>query len=262
MNKCLIVLIMGLATIGLGTDIIAETEPKSVWELGAEVSSITYKEPGVMKETGIMMGLVGSFAYHKERFIGKVEARYTTGDVDYDGQTQAGTPLKMSDIPNVMQEFRLLGGIKLGQPKAPTILYIGLGSRYLNDDSSGKVGGYERQSYYRYMPVGIDIDMSSDRATVWMTVEYDFFLGGTQTSCLSDAVPGLNDVENKQDDGYGFRCAIGFESKNSVTKLFIRRWNIKDSDLADITYYGTTIGYGQEPKNNSTEMGLSWVWRF
>lgn len=263
MKKCLMVLIMGLAILGLGIDGIAETEPKSVWELGLELSSITYEEPGVMEETGTMFGILGSYTYYENDFMGKIELRYATGDVDYEGETQGGTPLKMSDIPNIMKEFRLLGGIKVGQSKKPPILYTGLGSRSLNDDSSSKVGGYERQSYYRYMPLGIDIDISNDRTNAWITVEYDIFLGGTQTSYLSDADPGLNDIKNKQDDGYGFKCSIGLETKdNAVGEFFIRTWNIKDSDLADVTYYGTTIGQGYEPKNNSLEIGISWAFRF
>jgi len=73
MKKWLIGLTMGLAILGLGTDIIAETEAKSVWELGLGWSSITYKEPGVMKEEGTMFGLSGSYAYHDNDFIGAVD---------------------------------------------------------------------------------------------------------------------------------------------------------------------------------------------
>jgi hypothetical protein len=37
---------------------------------------------------------------------------------------------------------------------------------------------------------------------------------------------------------------------------FIRYWNIKKSETETITYYGIPIGYGWEPKNRSTEIGI------
>lgn len=275
MKRWSTILIIGLAILGLGIDSLAESEQRSVWELGAEMSWITYKEPGVMKETGEMYGIVGSYTYYESNLIGdidyiKIDGRLTWGTVNYDGSTQDGVPLTMSNIPDAMREFRVLGGIDLGPSKTVTTtpavtLYAGLGSRYLNDDSSAVYDyGYERESYYSYIPVGINIDISSDKTPAWITLEYDYFLGGTQISYLSDAVPGLNDVENEQDDGYGFRCSIKVRGEKNAGdhQLFVRYWNIKDSDLATLTYYGTPVGYGLEPKNNSLEIGWNAVWRF
>ena len=39
---------------------------KHIFELGAEVSYITYAEPSVLKERGVMYGPVGSYTYHNK----------------------------------------------------------------------------------------------------------------------------------------------------------------------------------------------------
>ena len=82
---------------------------------------------------------------------------------------------------------------------------------------------------------------------------------GTQKSYLSDVDPGFNDVENKQTSGYGFRGSISITKKYKkagfVIEPYIRYWNIEDSGIELLTYYGTPVLYGIEPSNNSTEIG-------
>ena len=60
--------------------------------------------------------------------------------------------------------------------------------------------------------------------------------------------------------------SVAFEKKGKNLNLsiepFIRYWNIKKSENADITYYGTYIGYGWEPKNNSKEIGIMIALKF
>lgn len=46
------------------------------------------------------------------------------------------------------------------------------------------------------------------------------------------------------------------EQVDFVIEPFIRYWNIKKSQDADITYGGVVVGTGYEPENNSTEVGI------
>ena len=42
---------------------------KHTFELAPEISYRIYKEPGVMKEKGMMYGLVGSYTYHNKLML-------------------------------------------------------------------------------------------------------------------------------------------------------------------------------------------------
>ncbi|MBU3933114.1 MAG: autotransporter outer membrane beta-barrel domain-containing protein [Candidatus Omnitrophica bacterium] len=251
--------------IGMGS-VFAEPLKVHTWELGTEISHITYKEPGVMEEKGMMYGIVGSYAYHNKLML-KAEGKGSWGQVDY---KNSGT---IDSINDYILEFIGLGGYDFSVFTATTLTpYIGIGYRYLNDDSSGKISstgahGYERESNYIYSPIGVEVitPLKNDWS-VGATAEYDLFWWGKQKSHLSDVLSGLNDLENRQNKGYGIRGSIKVQKKLSkldlVIEPYVRYWNIKKSKDADITYHGTKIGYGYEPKNNSTEIGCKFAAKF
>jgi hypothetical protein len=56
----LLFLILCLMLLGCGK-CFAEVPVKHTFELTPEIFYFTYKEPGVMKETGMMYGLLGSY---------------------------------------------------------------------------------------------------------------------------------------------------------------------------------------------------------
>jgi len=235
-----------------------------VSEFGLELSQITYKEPGVMSEKGTMSGFSFSTASYGSSML-KVESRFSSGSVNYDGSYSDGTPLSMNNIPDSGYELRFLGGKRISasnefaDSKSAVYLYTGFGYRYLNDDSSAFAGGYEREANYFYSPVGIEIVPAPAAGDNWSrgaTLEYDIFWSGRQISRLSDADPGYNDMVNAQNQGYGYRLAVKFQNPKTVIEPFIRYWNIKKSEDTDIYYYGIYRGYGYEPKNNSTEIGI------
>lgn len=246
--------------VGIGT-IFAEPVKIHTFELSPEFSYIVYKEPEVtVKERGKMYGLVGSYTYHNKAMV-KVEGRGSVGGVDY---SDSG---KIDNIRDYILEIRGLVGYDFSISKSFIITpFIGIGYRYLNDDSSGKTSttgayGYERESNYLYSPIGIGLIANLGKN--WFiggTGEYDCFWWGKQKSHLSDVDPGLNDVSNRQKNGYGLRGSIALQEKGKTVEVefgpFIRYWNIKESVTATLTYYGIPVGYAWEPKNHSTEVGL------
>jgi hypothetical protein len=196
-----------------------------------------------------------------------IEGKGSWGQVDYEN---SGT---IDNINDYMLEFRGLGGYAFSVSRAITLTpYIGLGYRYLNDDMGGKISstgaaGYERESNYLYSPAGLEA--LADLGGSWylgVTAEYDIFWWGRQVSHLSDVNSDYNDLENEQHEGYGLRGSVRVQKKygraSFAAEPFVRYWNIKKSDTADWTYRGTRIGYGVEPKNDSTEIGLRLTVRF
>ena len=249
--------------------------PLDITEVAAELSGITYKEPGMMKESGAMYGLSASYTKLSEP-VWKIEARLSTGLLTYHGAacdmtTGACEPLTISGIKDNMFEVRgLLAAQPSDGPRSFQGLYFGLGYRYLYDGLNKGPGGYRRESNYYYLPVGFE--GSFDTESEWTSgfvIEYDYFLHGRQISHQSDINPGFNDLNNTQDSGYGLRGSLKFSKPlasgqgSIVIEPFIRRWKIQKSDMLQITYNGVPTGYvGYEPANNSTEIGLRCSLRF
>jgi len=243
----------------------ANANPNS-FEVGGEISHITYKEPGVMKEDGFMYGINGVFAHHKQYML-KAEGRVSFGQVDY---KNSGT---LDNIDDFIIEVRGLAGYDfMPNQQIRFTPYIGFATRYLSDAVGGKVTstgarGYDRESTYLYSPLGIEIMRElRNMWSVGAALEYDIFWRGWQKSHLSDASLGYNDLENTQKNGYGLRASLKCQkelgSVDLVLEPFIRYWNIKQSDTKAVTFTGVIIGYGYEPKNNSTEYGLKIGMRF
>jgi hypothetical protein len=68
---------------------------------------------------------------------------------------------------------------------------------------------------------------------------------------------GYGTIHNRQNSGYGLRGSVGFEytGKDMDVSIepFVRYWNIAKSELDNGWY---------EPKNNTTEIGLDFIFRF
>ena len=132
MKKLIASLAICFMFVGIGSSFAKPLQLQMhTWEIGPEISHITYEEPDVMEEKGFMYGIAASYAYHNNLML-KAEGRFSFGDVDY---TNSGT---MDNIDDYMWEFRGLAGYDFPVLKATIITpYIGFGYRYLNDDSSG-----------------------------------------------------------------------------------------------------------------------------
>ncbi len=244
--------------LGVGSSF---AKPVQTWELGAEISGIAYKEPGVMKEDGMMYGIAGAWTKHNDGSMLKAEARLSYGQVDYEN---SGT---LDNIDDLMLEFRMLGGRVWPVSKSSTITaYAGLGYRYLRDDMSGMTtstgaSGYLRESNYYYIPIGVEALAGLEKGwSLGAALEYDFFLWGKQVSYLSNANSNYSDIENDQNDGYGWRGSIRLRkkrrSKEYAIEPFIRYWNIEQSDIKALFYNGVFEDYYVEPKNTSRELGI------
>lgn len=255
----LIGIFIGIMWIGEGI-IFAEPLKTHSFEVRPEIFYMVYKEPEIMKERGVMVGLAGSYTYHQNLML-KLEGRGSYGKVDY---RNAG---EIENIQDYMLEFRGLIGYDFYLWRNLTFTpYIGFGYRYLNDDSSGKIStvgaiGYERESSYFYSPLGATLIFDlENRWSVISTLEYDLFWWGKQKTHLSDVDPGFNDLSLRQKKGYGLRGSLILQKKMDKIEIeigpFVRYWHIKHSEAELITYYGIPIDYACEPENRSTEIGI------
>jgi hypothetical protein len=240
--------------------------PRHSFVVAPEISYIKYEEPGLMEETGMMYGISGSYAFH-DRVMLKAEAKFAVGLLDYDGRTWGGTPLSISGIPNYMWEFRGLVGYDFNARPVVISPYLGLGYRWLQDNAQEKsASGYRRESNYFYIPIGVEaLVVLGNGWSVGANVEYDVFVWGKQKSYLSDFSAGFSDAENDQSSGYGVRGSISIAKKGEkvgfMIEPYIKYWNIKESDVDRVTFYGTPR-FVVEPDNNSTEIGCRFAVTF
>jgi hypothetical protein len=234
------------------------------WEVGGQVSNYKYEEPDFMKLEGERVGVVGAYNFTTPNLVyGRIDGRVSYGKLDYSAANGATS----SDIPDWTAEIRAVVGrdYPMGERFALSP-YIGLGYRYLYNDLRGysTVGsttyvGYRRYSEYWYVPIGLTMRMRAGAQWVFApTVEYDAFIGGKQTSKLSDTGLGYTDATNRQDEGRGYRVYLMMEGRNWSFGPWLHYWNIKDSDVVPIGLGSA----GLEPANTTTEYGLELRYRF
>lgn len=267
---------------------IGQSSKRHSFDVGPEVYYFYYQETQpveffgrefpdevVMEQDGLFYGVGGAYTFRgwvsssAEKVSGadnglmlRTEGRFAVGNVDYDGQTQAGEPLTVTDIDDHTMELRPLIGLGSESETGEWVLYTGFGYRYLNDDLSKFAGGYERESNYYYIPIGFWMQgpASNDWTTRW-TLEGDILVRGLQRSHLSDLDLGLEDVENEQRGGWAFRTSYRFERTGDiglVLEPFFRVWLINKSEVETIS--GGIPVY--EPKNATIEGGVSLLIRF
>ena len=143
--------------------------------------------------------------------------------------------------------------------------FIGLAYRWLYDDSGGKTSskghlGYDRQSEYYYVPLGIFYDYSSK---LNLKAQYNLFLKGTQNSYLSTASTAYTDLVNDQNSGFGIDLTLNFKpnEKNNVF-FYYRYWDINKSETTTGTYADILVFEAYEPKNTTIEYGIGYSWIF
>ncbi len=206
-----------------------------------------------MSQDGWMIGVnSNSETYDGSTYMGfKNRAAY--GQVDY---TSAGTGT-MTGIPDYQLESTFYLGIPHEMLNSRITYFAGLGGRYLLNASGLRISstghsGYDRESRYVYMPLGINYEKGS-----WeLRAEYLYFLYGQQTSYLSNVSSNYSDITNDQEDGSGIKLnAKYYSDENFGYEIYMDYWDIADSKL-------DTTGNFMEPRNTTSETGLRLFWTY
>ena len=236
----------------------------SHWAVAPEISWFRYEEPGGMREDGVLYGVTASYtrtyrAHYEDRML-RVEGGFSTGQVDYDGSLQDGTPYTMQGLDDYLINARLLWGPLWQTADWANYLHYGLGYRYLQDDSTDDPAGYRRHSNYFYLPLGLKAFRALGGP--WYLeagAEFDFLLIGLQISEIPESVTDSSNLHNWQWPGFGARASVEARYKTKSVDLalapFLQYWWIADSRLSS-----SSLWY--EPRNWSLQAGLNLVWRF
>lgn len=253
------------------------------FELGLQISDYRYEEfvggSQFMRLTGPTFGIVLDVAQSLgSGWFVEGDMRGTYGDHDYNGGdidlfTGISTPSTKSGISDWMFDARLLAGHDFlfpgafwGATDAGLSPYLGFGFRFLYDDNTGTdsngVAGYERFSHYLYLPIGVTPRFRlSPNSRLSVNMEYDQLLYGWQVSSLGESIAGASDLTNQQTTGYGLRGSVMYEQPHWSVGPFVEFWDIGTSNTA-CTGSGIGTLCGDEPHNQTTEIGLQAKYRF
>lgn len=287
------------AEVTEATDKFPTTEPglnTKKFELAPEYYWYKYTERIGVKDEGWKYGIKGTFTHYlserepidslKDVFgagmmfnVIKGELRLSYGEVDYEGSGTA------DDIPDYNVEGRVTAGYDIPLSRGFVITpFAGVGYRYLYNEFSvapAKVingqnyaSGYDRESKYLYLPIGIETELKMDRG--WglrLTGEFDYLLDGEQVSHLEDMNDlagnnlGYDKLKNDQRHGIGLRAALKLTKETPrfdfFNEFFIRYWHIEDSEFNFITVQGAYLCEGNlcsggiEPDNKTWEIGAN-----
>jgi len=240
----------------------SEAISKHSFEIAPIIYRFEYEEPSTMSEKGFLYGVSGNYAYNNRTVMFGVGVEFAVGELDYDGSTWTGVPLK-TDTEDYIVEFRSLIGGNIHAGRSKITPFIGFGVRYWNDTLKGS-GGYEREILYYYSPIGVQTESPLTERWVWgLKAEYDLFWKGQVKSHLSDVDPGYNDPEVNQSFGDGFGIRFSLRFKNKISEKFswyiepsFRYWDVDESDTAILALNGVPTALVYEPANNTVAYGL------
>ncbi len=224
------------------------------WEIGPQISVFQYEEPGKMKDKGILYGGAAAYTHYRNNKLFRIEGEFALGTVDYEGSLTDGTPYRMEGSHDYLLNLRLAWGRQWEAEGWHNQFHFGFGYRGLNDDSTQDPAGYDRQSAYFYLPLGLKTHHDlADRWQIGLGGEFDLLLLGLQFSQIrNDGV-----LTNVQWPGIGVRASVELRHRAPPGDLaiapFVQYWWVDDSTASDGWY---------EPRNQSFQYGLNLIWRF
>lgn len=267
MNQKSISIAGGCLFLALAQIAPAAAQVKPGFDMTIEVYSHKYDEESggawFMTNEGFLGSIgVGYTAPLDDGFFVRVAPSIARGSIDY---TSNGTG-SIDGTSNSTFTGELLVG-KEFTLDAGTIITAsaGFGYRVHWDDKGGQITdtgfwGYDRQSEYKYLPLSLSANFQvGDNWRIEPALTYKVFLGGTQTSKLSDVDPTCTDLENNQGSGSGIAASLMGHTQWGDTPVafgpFYRQWSIADSDIGYFTC-DAILYAGIEPENTTVEFGL------
>jgi len=207
-------------------------------------SYITYKEPSIMNEQGVLRGISGDLFYRVNNSLNlNVQGKLLSGNLEYTGATFDGTPLSQT-TDDLIREYRGLVELKIKN----YVPYAGYGYRYWRNDL---VISYVRDTTYYYLPIGIKYLFNK----FYFNYEYRHFLYGINKSFMSDVSTSRSDVIMRQNDGrgYSFEAGMIFKIKYFDLKFAAQyeRWEVDDSEISN-----DGVDNLVEPHNSTNALSL------
>ena len=223
---------------------------KSENSYALSLSNYKYDEPGYMTLKAQKIGLAysGTHAFGatwpnpNQAWFLRTDLSYSSGGADY----QSPISGNISNTPSWYLEARALFGKDFQMGSYVLAPYVGVGHRHLYSDI-----GYQRDSYYTTLPIGITHKVKLDnQAQLLTTFEYMHLLKGQQKVKLA-----TQNVSLDQKSGYGLRASMLRRQNQWSFGPTLTYWNFDQSEV------GGAIPVF-EPKNKTLEFGIKGAYHF
>ncbi len=205
-------------------------------EISYQAAYMHYREPGIMKETGILHGAHAQFTLHTpSQIMFRAEGDFLAGGLNYSGRYQNGQSASASS-DDLLADLKIMAGGDILFKDWVLTPYGGLGFRDWQDKIKS-TGGYRREITYAYVPLGAEGTFELEqkwRATV--RAEFDLLVQGWVTSRLSDVSSIYEDVHNRQNFGTGYGSTVSASLKRACgpgwgifVEPWFKSWYVKES---------------------------------
>jgi len=258
---------------------LAATEIEHTLALGGELLWFDYREFDendvlLDKETSPLPGFVANWQLKSPRWFLAAETEIAPGIVDYDGQTQTGTPTR-TDTRTLLFDVRLFGGYRFGPAtRYRHRLYAGVGYHYWYRDilpgtaSDGtSVAGLLETYQWAYLLFGTRLTLWQNPAhALQLDARYRWMLAGT----MGVDFKGYGGYDNTTvalatEDGWRLGLAWTWSLQPDRTlsvEPYLSAWNLGRSDLAAVTRNGAPTGVTiLEPRSKTRNIGVRALYR-
>jgi hypothetical protein len=250
---------------------LAQTKNSS-FEIGLTYYHFDYKEkldpPKKSTENGWLPGIYLSTEYKKKSDVyAKLFLSYATGELEYDGSTQTGTPLKFSELTHEFYKVEGNVGYSIEIRKDFSLIpYIGYGFRNWKRGDTTVVQGawWIKEKYnWHYIPLGLKCDYTiNERWEMQGNLAAHYMFYGRMKLYYSEVDPGYGNYE------FDLGNRVGWYVEAPITYKINKDWSIVtspwyeysaigQSNTVNIYYYGAYAGSAYEPASRTHQYGLN-----
>jgi hypothetical protein len=253
-------------------DVSSVRQQSSAFEIGFMYYNFDYKEdliaPGKSTENGWLPGVYFDYTFKKKSVIyAKARMKYAAADIEYDGATMGGTPIKYSNQSAKMFKFEADVGYPISITKDFTLIpYTGYSYHYWQRGETKSVSPsstWTKEVYqWHNIPVGIKADYDiNEKWNLAGSASANFMFYGKMTLFTSERYAGVPDFD------FTLGNNIGFYAEMPVTYKFTNNWSIVVTPWYEYSAFGQSetqyYTYGgwlysaYEPSSKTNQYGIN-----
>ena len=263
MKQTLIAALLGLWTSAAAAEDAWHWQPT----LGLAAGYFDYEETDggrrVNRESGAMPGVIGEIKGIYAPWFGTLRGSFFAADVDYDGQTNLGTPLTTVTYEAIAEGELRAGRRFILAPRHELEAYLGAGLRWWSRDirSTAIASGVIEIYRWPFVMAGLEYAWS---VTPEDTLSLDVRGWPRVNPGLKvDFKNGYDDAKlNPEGEGGGGRITLAWERriqarKSVLVELWYERWDLGKSAEEPLSQGGVVVGTLYEPASTTEFIGLS-----
>jgi hypothetical protein len=234
-------------------------------KLGGALDYWKYEEPGLMQDSGALLGVEYNFRNVAQDVLAyELNAEILLGRTNYKGQDlNSGTPLEFEQTNTMGMLQFFMGPLIDLNGNVYLIPKLGLLYRKLIDQDDAFAGDYQRDQEYTVIPLGLDAVVNAQRIQWIFSVWHSIYFSGKNKTYLTD-VGGDQDLSFKQDNGNGTQLSVTMVMDHWYITGMFRYWAVEDSESKEATVptLSPPTNNFYEPENKTISIGVRAGWAF